>query len=506
MSDYLRDELGEKFDYSAPLEPAQEAELSKKGFAKRIAERRKMRKQREKQFNLRAKAMWQIHQGQGEKKEDKEITPGIPENPMKMENTPIFGELRQLISGIDSLSAEQKQQAIELVNNANLWCSSMMSDEIPKSTGFVNKIDFDKIYKDLTQLETLLKGTNVSTKDELAMGVLLGHIDGMHQKLMSSQNMLKSWGGSNEFFRRTSIKDRLRFCNFGAALRTEKQQRMFKTIEEKVYSAREEKRLCDIEKKLKGCKTQEEKNKYLGEQVNAANARGMLYRNKLAIELNARGEGVNNYRLRKNVGFLETVKRDSEGNPLLSEESKIEKLVEIHEKRYGNKKDQIKDVVPYYMQQIDEMMNILRTMDFSPEGLIRMEPDSLGKVIVAIGEVSNIRSDEENLYNCFSKKDLVKIKMLDQNPVGTWNLGMQTYYASAINPEEDVSGSLDEFVSNVLFSMEDNTFVQRHLLTKRDENGERQRKVKAVDMNALMKEYIAEWDKMSASIKKSKGK
>jgi hypothetical protein len=125
---------------------------------------------------------------------------------------------------------------------------------------------------------------------------------------------------------------------------------------------------------------------------------------------------------------------------------------------------------------------------------------------VAIGEVSNIRSDEENLYNCFSKKDLVKIKMLDQNPVGTWNLGMQTYYASAINPEEDVSGSLDEFVSNVLFSMEDNTFVQRHLLTKRDENGERQRKVKAVDMNALMKEYIAEWDKMSASIKKSKGK
>ena len=55
----------------------------------------------------------------------------------------------------------------------------------------------------------------------------------------------------------------------------------------------------------------------------------------------------------------------------------------------------------------------------------------------------------------------------------------------------------------MLFSLNGNTFLQRHLFTKRDENGVKQKKVKNVDMNALMKEYIAEWDKMNASFKKS---
>jgi hypothetical protein len=93
--------------------------------------------------------------------------------------------------------------------------------------------------------------------------------------------------------------------------------------------------------------------------------------------------------------------------------------------------------------------------------------------------------------------------MLDQNPFGTWSAGIQGYYKNIFNPEKPEDSSLDECVNDMLFSLNGNTFLQRHLFTKRDENGVKQKKVKNVDMNALMKEYIAEWDKMNASFKKS---
>ena len=417
MSSYLEDQLGEKFDYSAPLGAEQEKELAGKNWVKRLTERRRMRQARKRKFEERAQSAWRMQKIQ---KDSAEIKPGVPENTMRMENMPVLGSLRTSLEKLSGMAPEQKQQALQMMNNTGMHLSQFMTNDIINTNeqlrATVNTEMTRGVIQNLTALKSMLNNCDLPAEEQKIREGIVQEIENTLQKFAAFLSKLADFSVDSFAYQKT-MNEVLRMLGFGAVLRNEAQQQEFRVQENKLVPYREEQELIAKNKEFK----KDEKRSDRDAAIRQSKEVTKRYRESMWIgfqKLGLLSQSVSReYKTRKNPFWNENFRLDSEGNVLLSDEPKFKESCKNFQKSYGQEHG-LSSVDPelsqHYAAAIEQLVDKVRNMKVSVKSQITIPLDEYSRMNGMITEIQNIKTDEPKLYEGLSPEMKGKLKIVDK--------------------------------------------------------------------------------------------